>query len=377
MSASVSASSTTSKRFDGNLADLPRHLQDVRAALSAIRKNDNGKHNGRSLVEEYTIPARGVIAAVHIDRWECPIIAPEPVRGGSSEADFKKKHETWKMENMRYIRERDSWVEADRLATELIRDRMSDAASLAIGADFLGAKDLWERYLEFYDIPALSTARLAEVGRLAKNPMLESEGFLTYYSRVMPYIIEHYNCPESAHQARDQLLANVAGIKRLRSQVDHCRLSDSTTLQCKNLLAIADVRQPLSKGGAFVGMMTDDSEPALPESVIAALSLDDFKCWNCGEDHKGDCPKPCRYCMTLGRRGMENSKNHELMDCIKFRISRVRRRLSPIIWASARLPQKSPRKLAGTLVRSPRRRRRAARKTATRRTVSPTRSSGP
>ena len=329
MSASVSASSTTSKRFDGNLADLPRHLQDVRAALSAIRKNDNGKHNGRSLVEEYTIPARGVIAAVHIDRWECPIIAPEPVRGGSSEADFKKKHETWKMENMRYIRERDSWVEADRLATELIRDRMSDAASLAIGADFLGAKDLWERYLEFYDIPALSTARLAEVGRLAKNPMLESEGFLTYYSRVMPYIIEHYNCPESAHQARDQLLANVAGIKRLRSQVDHCRLSDSTTLQCKNLLAIADVRQPLSKGGAFVGMMTDDSEPALPESVIAALSLDDFKCWNCGEDHKGDCPKPCRYCMTLGRRGMENSKNHELMDCIKFRISQGKKKIVP------------------------------------------------
>ena len=59
------------------------------------------------------------------------------------------------------------------------------------------------------------------------------------------------------------------------------------------------------------------------------MGIDPIKCWNCGETHKEDCPKPCRYCLTLGKRGMENAKNHELMDYIKFRMSIDKKKIVP------------------------------------------------
>lgn len=218
---------------------------------------------------------------------------------------------------------RDAWIQINKEACELIQEYMSDAADRHIGSNFSDARDLWLKYKDFYDLEAIGTARMAEVSKNARTLMKESDSFVNYYAWVMPYITEHYNCQPDAVQARDQLLHNCTGVKRLTDQVKHCRLSNCSILDCKNLLGVADVRAPFppaSKGGAFVGMMENGSDAVFSDEMFAL---------RCDELHKGDCTRPCKYCSAQGERGKEVAKNHELMDCIKYRIYLGKQKIVP------------------------------------------------
>jgi hypothetical protein len=312
-------------------------LERTRAQLQAIKKINDVKLNGRAICEEYTITPFGAAQAVEVDKWECPDVPDEPVQNDNNaenfpedNEEFKARHDAWKANNFRFIRERDAWIEVNKEATALIQAVMSEAAELRIGANFLDAPDLWAKYLSFYDIAAYQTARTTEVKKNAYTKMKETDMFMSYCSWVMPYICEHYNCEEEDIHVRDQLLSNCASVRRLVEQVEHCKLGDYNTAQTMNLLATADIRNHSSGthgNKSIAGLMNDDQEST--SLGISAFVRDLIKCWNCDKKHLGDCTLPCRYCGTFGDKKKRASLTHELMDCISYRIAIGKKKTVP------------------------------------------------
>jgi hypothetical protein len=113
-------------------------------------------------------------------------------------------------------------------------------------------------------------------------------------------------------------------VKRLANQVAYCRLANSSTLECKNLLGKADSEGRLAIASAKASSSTSSSlhallndEDPIVNNNISAMVDGYFKCFNCDERHRGDCPKLCKYC--LGNKKEEAATTHELMDCIAYR----------------------------------------------------------
>jgi hypothetical protein len=326
----LSASGEPLKRHDGNPGTFPRHMQDVRAELVAINGATPNK-NGRSIVEEYTVDIGGA-APVNIPLWAYPAIATiqptyrEAGHANESWNDYDKRLNRWLNETRLTREEQASWMKVDEKAAKVMRAMFSHAGLRACGQDCSTARSLMTRYLEYANAGNLQAAHQAELRIQAQSQMKEDEYFNNYYVRVREYIREFFRCDENEFVFRDQLLNNVAHIKRLAKVVEACRLSDHATSKAVELLTLADAegrrvgRSTSSRVAMLTGADSDTtSNEVAPPSIMALTSqISVDTCDNCCKQHKGACKEPCRFCLN-SNKFQHCAKTHALIDCRHYR----------------------------------------------------------
>lgn len=335
------------KRFNGNTGMYSRHIEEEDSLLIGITGPRKGL-NGLSICRAYDKPAIGALPAEHVALWVYPeYTKPKPEyrlgagHANESEGTFQVRLAGWKQEQELIEKERDAWSKVNKEAIKVMKATFSEAGLLACGRYCDTATDLYNAYIQFASSTSLEDAKQSEDDIQAHKAMDKSEYFNNYYMKVKRYILDYYNCgTEDSKRFRDQLLDNVASVKRLAPTVKLCKMCNYDTKQCLTLLDQADrdgrrAQNPEASGTArlaalFKDEYTDDNDASKP--ILAAfkpnkdiktdkdpvIKYNERACDNCNREHVGKCLAPCKYC-THHPDFIKGANSHTIYDCNHFR----------------------------------------------------------
>jgi hypothetical protein len=321
------ASLTGLPRYDDNPADFRKHNEAFISTVFGFKSSFGPQYNGRSIIEAYGDPPN------QVPLWIFPphpagFQQDTPVQGehnaGETNAAFQARLSTWTTRMKAIYKQRQEWTRIDTEVLRIMRAQFSTTGLEACSNNSSSSHELYTTYMAYYAALNVADAAHAETKRKATTPMKDHERFTAYYAEVKRYIMEHLGCLEADIRFRDQLIANVQPVKRLRKAIELVSVANYTTAQTIAVLASNDaltwtgasssapaIRALTETDGTVdVSELTDEQA----HNLIAAFRSSPDWCDNCEKHHKGKCTEPCLHCKDKPEFA-HTAKNHVLATC--------------------------------------------------------------